>query len=193
MRGEDKLLKQVDGVPLLARCAARAIATEFPVIVTVPPPGVLKDSRRSKVLARLGLTICEVPDASLGMAHSLRAGARAAQAANPDTALMILPADMPDIETGDLLTVIEAFTQAPPGTIVRACAQDGTPGHPVIFPPGNLAAFATLDGDHGARAILNHAAAQVQDVPLAKTRALTDLDTPEDWASWCPKKPYRPH
>jgi hypothetical protein len=68
--------------------------------------------------------------------------------------------------------------------LLRATAQDGTLGHPVIFPADLRAAFATLSGDQGARTILQAHAARLHTIALPGHHALTDLDTPEAWAVW---------
>jgi CTP:molybdopterin cytidylyltransferase MocA len=174
MRGGDKLLEQVGGVPLLRRQAIMAAALA-PVLVTLPPGR----PARAAALKGTGLLMRILPDAAEGMAVSLRAGARAAQG----RALMVLPADMPDIDATDLATLI-AEAAARPDAILRGTGADGTPGHPVVFPPDLLPELATLQGDEGARAVLRRHAPRIHPVPLPGRHALTDLDTPEDWAAW---------
>jgi CTP:molybdopterin cytidylyltransferase MocA len=174
MRGGDKLLEPVDGAPLLRRQAMMA-ATLAPVLVTLPPGR----PARAAVLNGTGVQARTLPDAAEGMAASLRAGARAAQG----RALMVLPADMPDIDATDLATLI-AEAAARPDAILRGTAADGTPGHPVVFPPDLLADLAALHGDEGARSVLRRHGLRIHPVPLPGRHALTDLDTPEDWAAW---------
>ena len=120
-----------------------------------------------------------VPDAAEGMAASIRTGAVHAPPAL--TGLMVLPADMPDLTSSDLQTIANAW-RADPDRIHRAAAADGTPGHPVIFPADLLPELAKLTGDTGARALLK--AHKPREVRLPGRHALTDLDTPEDWAAW---------
>ena len=74
--------------------------------------------------------------------------------------------------------------------IVRATAMDGRAGHPVVFPARCLAEMAALQGDEGARAVL--AAHEVAHVALPGRRAVTDLDTPEDWAAWRAREARKP-
>ena len=68
--------------------------------------------------------------------------------------------------------------------ILRATAEDGRPGHPVILPARLYPLLAGLAGDTGARTVLAAHAAEVVAHPLPGTRALVDLDTPEAWADW---------
>lgn len=177
MRGSNKLLEAVDGQPLLRRAVRTALATGSNVVVTLPA-GKLGQIRRD-VLAGCGVSVVEVADAAEGMAASLRKGVTAIRRDQP---VMILLPDLPDIELADLSSMIEAFDDAPLAPILRATTQDGAFGHPVILPARLIPALKNLRGDEGARTVV--AAAQVRPFPLPGRRALTDLDTPEDWAAW---------
>ncbi len=169
MRGQDKLLQDVAGEPILRR-QARIALTLAPVIVTLRA----YDPERRAALEGLEVTILPVPDAGLGMSASFRA------AAGIESAVMILPADMPDLTADDLTSMIDAFHTAP-DQILRGSAGQ-TPGHPVIWPRALVPGFAGLTGDAGARDLLRQHPVRLH--PLPDAHALTDLDTPEDWAAW---------
>lgn len=173
MRGGDKLQQSVDGNPLLAVMANRALATGLPVLVTLPD----LHHARARTLPQ-GVTPVPVPDAAQGMGASIRAGI----AALPDNthAAMILPADMPDLTADDLQHMVRAYT----GGILRATSAGGTPGHPVIFPAGLFADLQELSGDEGARSVIFANRDMLHLLPLPDTHATTDLDTPEAWADW---------
>lgn len=173
MQGRDKLMEEVDGEPLLSLMCRRAGQTGLPVFVTVPNPD------HPRTTAACNAIPVPVPDAAEGMAASIRRGT-AVLPAEAD-AVMILPADMPEITAQDMLHLAAHF-RGPDSPILRAASQDGTPGHPVLFPRRCFAALKSLRGDQGARGILK--AETVQPVPLPGRHALTDLDTPEDWAAW---------
>lgn len=178
MRGRDKLLEAVRGRPLLAdRVAMAASVKAATVIVTLPPPAAAPG--RWDALAGLSATRVAVAAPEAGMSASLAAGIAALPAV--PTALMILPADMPDITADDLSALLAAFDGS---AILRGATAAGTPGHPVLFPAQDLAALATLTGDQGGRALLTANPARVRLVRLPGEHALTDLDTPEDWAAW---------
>lgn len=174
MRGGDKLLELVNGEPMLRRQARLARRVCGRVIVTQR----LDDLARTAVLAGLDLILLPVPDAHEGMAASIRVGAAAAEAA-----LMILPADMPELEAEDLAVMIGAFDQTP-DAILRGTSADGRPGHPVIFPADLRGTLQDLRGDEGARSILAQHRSRVRLIALPDQHALTDLDTPEAWAVW---------
>lgn len=173
MRGGDKLLEPVAGLPLLRRQALAALEVA-PVIVTLPPDRPL----RARALEGLALRQVEVADAAEGLAASIRAGVAAAA---DGSALLVMLADMPEVGAGDLAALVAAHRGARQA-VIRAAGEDGTPGHPVLFPARMLPALALLQGDRGARDLLRAEAPVL--VPLPGRRALTDLDTPEDWAEW---------
>ena len=178
MQGRDKLMEMVptpDGpLPLIrARCDV-AQATGLATYVTLPAP----DHPRAAVLDT-SVTPIPVPAAAEGMAASIRAGIR--EIGTDIDGVMIVPADMPDLTTADLSTMAAAFCAAP-DHIHRATSADGTMGHPVVFPSRCFNALLHIQGDAGARSVLR--GEEILPHPLPGTHALTDLDTPEAWASW---------
>ncbi len=171
MRGGDKLLETIGGTALLRLLAIRALVAGWPVAVTLPPG----QSPRRAALRGLPLDLLDVPDAATGMAASFR---RLSALQAP---LLVMLADMPEIETADLRRLIAAHAAAP-DRVVRATAASGRGGQPVLFPARLVPALAGLAGDEGARRLL--AGEEVVAVPLPGDRAVTDLDTPEAWAEW---------
>lgn len=177
MAPRDKLLEPVDGLPLLRSQVLMALQTRCDVLVTLPP------DRPARRAALAGITdhrlhLQEVPDAAEGMAASIRRGADWAEARRA-AGLMVVLADMPDLAVSDLKSMLQAFDFK---NIYRATDEDGTAGHPVIFPAALFPALKRLSGDQGARDILR--SEPVMQVALPGTHATTDLDTPEAWAAW---------
>ena len=178
MGGRDKLLEPVaGGAALLAERIACARATGQPLLVALPPraqaPGRWLVAREAAQMGEL----VEVTAPAPGMGASLAAMARALPAQTQGA--LILPADMPDIDLADLKVMLQAFDNT---HILRGASADGQPGHPVLFPGTMLGALAQLSGDSGARALLE--GANIGLIPLPGRHALTDLDTPQDWAAW---------
>lgn len=182
MMGADKLLEPVAGQPLIRRQAQVALATGLPVWVTLPPDRPL----RIAALKGMAVGIVAVADAHLGISNSLKAGNQAIPA---DLAIILWLADLPEITTDDL-NALAIAAKAAPDAIIRGTTAAGKPGHPVVFPAHFRVELTTLTGDDGARDILSRHAANTVFVPLPGTRALTDLDTPEDWAQW---RAHHPH
>lgn len=175
MRGHDKVLEDVRGEPLLRVMAKRAMSCSDRVFVTLP----LEDSKRRDAISGLDLVIVDVASPVLGMSESLRCGIEAAKACD---AVMILPADMPDITAEDMTLLWRAAASGDRQSIIRATSATGKPGHPVIFRRNHFDELAQLQGDSGAKAVVERNG--FVPVALANAHALTDLDTPEDWLNW---------
>lgn len=175
MRGGDKLLEDVGGEPMLARSARAAADTGLEVIALLRPDR----PEREQALAGIPVRRVMVPDAGDGMSASLRAGVAASP---PDAPVAVLLADMPEIGAADILRLVAAFEAAGGTRIVRAATADGRPGQPVIFPARLRDALLDLSGDTGGRDILRQEDPLL--VSLPDNRAVTDLDTPEDFAAW---------
>ncbi len=175
MRGSDKLLEEVDGVPILRRQAKTALATGAHVIVALAP----NRRKRCQTLAGLRLQRIVIENAAQGMGMSIGV----ATAALPDSikAVAILPADMPEITARDLGKVLAASAEFP-NRVVRGMSSSGVPGHPVVFPSRLFPMLTRLRVDEGGWSILKRE--KVLGVALPANHALTDLDTPEAWAAW---------
>lgn len=170
MGGPNKLLATFDGVPLVRRTVERALECRAaPVIVVV---GHQAEAVR-KALAGLDVTIVENPEFADGLSTSLKAGlANVGQA----DAAMILLADMPDIDSRDL-DLLVAAAESHPESVVRA-AHGGKRGNPVVLPRGLFGHVARLEGDTGARHLVEGAGWPVVDVDIGAA-AFVDVDTPE--------------
>ncbi len=114
-----------------------------------------------------------------GMGASLAAGIRHCQ--DWDYALVGL-GDMPYLRPGTLhsliLTLRQQIASGNHTCIVRPC-QQGRPGHPVGFGREHFAALSCLDGDVGARSIIE-ATPGVIDLSCEDPGIHRDVDTPEE-------------
>jgi molybdenum cofactor cytidylyltransferase len=171
--GSHKLLAEFEGVPLVRRSASVAIASGASHIVAVT------GHRREEIEDALNGLAVEVvfnPDYASGMASSLVAGVGTLAAQKADGILVML-ADMPGVTNDDLKTLISAFREANGQAIVRAVS-GGKRGNPVILPRSVLNAVMRLEGDVGARHIIETSGLPVVDVEIGEAAHL-DVDTPE--------------
>ncbi|GEO83213.1 MULTISPECIES: NTP transferase domain-containing protein [Alphaproteobacteria] len=171
--GRHKLLAEFEGEPLVrrsARIALEAGAGEI-IVVTGHRAGEIAAS-----LEGLGVTYVHNPDYGSGMAGSLKGGFAAASAGGADGVLVLL-ADMPGISVSDLQALVAAFRTAGGRSIVRAVAA-GKRGNPVILPRSTFEAVKRLEGDIGARPIIETAGLPIIDVEIGLAARL-DVDTPE--------------
>ncbi len=181
MRGLDKLVQHVDGVPILRRVAETALATGSPVTVALPPNA----AARRATLSGLDVRLIEVPDADKGMSRSLVRGTAAIAKVATDSAdgLMVLPADMPGFTPSALADMVDRFRDSPQ-LIWRGGTADGQLGHPAIFPRDLWPDLQQLTGDEGGRSVLRAHRKRVSVLVLPGQMAVQDLDTPEDWAAY---------
>jgi molybdenum cofactor cytidylyltransferase len=171
--GPHKLLAEFDGIPLVRRSAATALASGAAAVVAVT------GHRREEIeqaLAGLPVERVHNPDYASGMASSLVAGIGTPAAQRADGVLVML-ADMPGVASDDLKTLIAAFRKANGQAIVRAVSR-GKRGNPVILPRTVYDAVMRLEGDVGARHIIETAGLSVIDVDIGDAAHL-DVDTPE--------------
>ncbi|MCM2476967.1 NTP transferase domain-containing protein [Rhizobium sp. CG5] len=168
-----KLLAEFDGVPLVRRVAEIAAAASPNGLVVVTG---YRGEEIAAALDGLDLTIRPNPDYASGMASSLRAGLSDPLAVEADGVLVML-ADMPGVITPDLRLLMATFRRAGGRAIVRAVA-DGKRGNPVILPRTTFAAVLKLEGDIGARHIVETSGLDVIDVEIGAA-AHIDVDTPE--------------
>jgi len=171
--GSHKLLAEFDGVPLVRRSALTAIAggVSDTIAVTGHRQGEIEDA-----LGGLAVTQIFNPDYASGMASSLVAGV-GAQAAQKADGVLVMLADMPGVGSDDLRTLIAAFRETNGQAIVRAVS-GGKRGNPVILPRSVLSAVMRLEGDVGARHIIETSGLPVIDVEIGEAAHL-DVDTPE--------------
>ncbi len=177
MGGVDKLLLEIDGVPLLIRTCRIAAATGQPVFAAIPGPW----HPRYKALRNETVTCFDIPEAKEGIGGTLRGAVRRLP---PCEAFMILLADLPKLETPDILSIIDVYLEAPDPSIVRAATFEGKPGHPILFPSRYRKKFEELSGDDGAKSVIEQTKTLPKLVRLKNDRALHDIDTPEDWENW---------
>ncbi|MGO7169574.1 NTP transferase domain-containing protein [Rhizobium leguminosarum] len=171
--GAHKLLALFDGMPLVRRAAETALAADATSVT------VVTGHRRGEIeaaLSGLGVVAIENRDYASGMASSLISGFFAPPARDADGVLVML-ADMPGVTVADLNALIAAFRAASGRAIVRAVS-NGKRGNPVILPRSLGDAVMRLEGDIGARHIIETSGLPVIDVDIGDAAHL-DVDTPE--------------
>jgi molybdenum cofactor cytidylyltransferase len=172
MGGPNKLLALFDGRPLIARTVETARASRAGDVVVVTGH---QEERVAAALAGAAVKRVHNPDYASGLAGSLKAGVRAL-ALEADGALIVL-GDMPGVTAADLDRLIAAFAKAGGAAIVRA-THNGKRGNPVILPKSLFPEVQKLEGDTGARHIVESEGNAVVDVEIG-TGASVDVDTPE--------------
>lgn len=177
MRGRDKLMELIDGVPQLLRMIEACAPHVDCLAVTLPS----LDHTRASLLTNQQVPL-PVPDATLGLSASIKIAAKWALQTDVDH-LMIMPSDMPELDSNDI-ALIQKMARQNPNHLVQGTTQSGKPGHPVSFPKDLFPELLTLTGDQGAKALIQANKSRLIKAALAGTHAITDLDTPEEWTNW---------
>ncbi|MBW6419890.1 molybdopterin-binding/glycosyltransferase family 2 protein [Rhizobium sp. XQZ8] len=171
--GPHKLLAEFDGVPLARRSAQMLLASQASPVVAIT------GHRREEIEAALsGLAIGSYfnPDYASGMASSLVRGFSVPELSSRDGVLVML-ADMPGVTTAHIDLLVRAFREAGGGVVVRSVS-DGKRGNPIILPRLAYDAVLRLEGDVGARALIENSGLSVIDIDIGPAAHL-DVDTPE--------------
>jgi molybdenum cofactor cytidylyltransferase len=164
--GEDKLVAELGGKPLVMHAfdAILAARLEAPIVAVAPGSAVTP-------LIEAGATIVEVADHALGMAHSLSAAIRRVPISW--TAAIICLADMPFVRSA---TVAALAREGAVNVVVRP-RFEGRPGNPVLWGRQYFNRLQRLTGDQGGRAAL--ADAMVKYLDCDDPGIEIDIDTPE--------------
>jgi molybdenum cofactor cytidylyltransferase len=175
MGGPNKLLARFGGEALIRRVAETALASKAQSVIVVTG----HQAERIRVaLDGLDLRFTDNPDFASGLASSLRVGI-ASLPPHAAGALIVL-GDMPEVSARDLDRLVASFVASGGQQVVRA-SHDGKRGNPVILPRSVFADVLRLEGDVGARQIIESGSAGVIDVEIGQG-ASVDVDTAEAMA-----------
>ncbi|MBA3903749.1 MAG: 4-diphosphocytidyl-2C-methyl-D-erythritol kinase [Rhodocyclaceae bacterium] len=175
MGGDNKLLAEVGGVPMVLRAVNAALASRAASVTVVT--GHQAEAVEAALAGR-ELNMVRNPEYAQGLSTSLRRGIAALP---QDTeAVVVLLADMPRITADHVDRVIEAFDPAQPMIVVPE--KESRHGNPILWPREFFAQMSTLSGDKGARGLLEQYAARVRRIAMDDDAILVDIDSPEDLA-----------
>lgn len=169
--GDKRRLVLADGSSLLAASLALPCSMVEEVWLVLRP-----DESITELGLPASIKLVQHPLTAQGMGHSLAAGAERLLAESHADAVAIFLADMPSIRRHSLEALMAC---AAPDRIVLPSHQ-GKRGHPVLFGRDFWPQIATLSGDTGARAVLQHNAEALHIVELDDPGVLQDIDTPAD-------------
>ena len=172
--GSDKRVALLnDGRPVLHTTLSSAIASDLPVRVCLPD----KDGELVEQSQHLGVeTIITCPRSDRGMGCSLAEGV--SQCYDWEGLLVIL-GDMPFVKMETYLTLANAVKD---DAICIPIFEDN-PGNPVAFGHSFFSSLEKLDGDVGARSIVQANTRSVMEIPVSDKGILIDIDTLGDMVS----------
>ena len=172
--GGDKLLHSLDDGVAIAAHAARNLIAATPEVIAVVRWG---DFPLSDMLEQEGCQVSMFKGAAHGMGASLAHGIGQARSAD---GWVIALADMPRISPDTIKIVIAALQE---GASIVAPVRKGERGHPVGFGAQLRDELLALDGDQGARAVVERHRATARLIECDDPGILLDIDRKSDLES----------
>jgi molybdenum cofactor cytidylyltransferase len=172
--GDQKLLQELDGKPLI-RWTAEALDAVVPdeTVVVVPPfAGKIRAA-----LSGLRVRFVENRRAEDGMGTSIAAGIGSLD--DRAEAVLVTLADVPFGPALVLPAVVQRYRKGVAEIVAPSFR--GVPGHPVLFARSVFPELAALRGDSGARAVIERDPAR-RDILELDVEPPADVDTPDDLA-----------
>lgn len=168
---QNKLLQPLPGgEPVVAASAANLLKVVGEVCAVVRP----NSTETMSLLQGAGCSVTVCADAALGMGVSLVHALRQVQDAD---GWVIALADMPYVRP-DTIAALSAALRS--GADIAVPVFENQRGNPVAFSRAHLPSLLALDGDRGARKLLN--TLQVTEILVDDAGVLRDIDLPEHLA-----------
>ncbi|HEY4218046.1 MAG TPA: nucleotidyltransferase family protein [Gemmatimonadaceae bacterium] len=172
--GSQKLLAQLDGQPLVRHAANVLISTTDRVTVVVG-----NDARQvQSTLNDLDADVVDNAEWATGLASSLRCGIAALPV--EAEAVVVALGDQPRVDAIVIREVIARWRAG--GRAIVATRYAGVQGHPVLFDRAVFDELLALEGDRGAKSVIERIPERVEYVDV-HVPAPRDVDTPDDLAA----------
>ncbi len=168
----NKLLADLNGKPLLATTIEQIQASGVDEIVVVTGHDA---EAVAAALSHTKAMIIHNPHYANGLSTSVRCGIAAVK--NFDAAFICL-GDMPLIRAADMQRMMLKFN-VEQGRMVIAPTYRGQLGNPVLWGSQHFTALMSLEGDRGARQLLEASRDQITEIAVDHDGILLDGDTPE--------------
>ena len=178
MGNANKLLMEIEGVPLVRRTVEAVKAAQVSHVIVVTGH---QDADVCAVLAGLDVTIIHNPRYAEGLSTSLKTGL---DALGDDAAAAVVGlGDMPGVTAEHVDKLIAGFDPEG-GKAIGVPVHNGKRGNPVLWAQRFFEDMRTVAGDVGARHLIGENETLVYEVEFGDTAVLTDLDTPQQWSDY---------
>ena len=176
--GDDKRKFVLDsGKSVLATCIENAVSC-FDVVLVVLKFG---DHEYANVLKaefnNPNITFFCAPDSAKGMAHSL---ANAISTVKDWDAATIFLSDMPYLTLKTIRLLLAKYAGSAGQEPIIIPTHGGEHGHPVMFHHRYFSDIEKLEGDKGARPVIQANTDKIIEVPVDDAGTMRDIDTHED-------------
>lgn len=167
--GSNKLLQEVDGVPMIRRTMRAVPACLFDMAVVVSSyPEILSLAEES------GYLPISNPSAAEGQSASIRLGLSALR--NMDGALFAV-CDQPWLKQESVVRLLKEYSENP--DCICALGWQGRRGNPVVFPKVFFPNLLSLSGDQRGAALIQGHKDLLRMVEVSSPLELRDVDTPD--------------
>lgn len=174
--GQPKMLLPCSGATIIETVAVTALASSAEEVVIVL--GAMEESIR-QAISHLPVVIAVNTEFRLEMLSSIQCGIRGLP---PDTdAVVLMLGDQPTVPVEVIEQVIAAWRSSGKGFVLPTYG--GRRGHPLLIDLRYRDELLRLDPSAGMRAMLTAHGEDVLEVPVDAPAILTDIDTPEDYAT----------
>jgi molybdenum cofactor cytidylyltransferase len=184
--GAPKLVQEIDARPVIRWCVESLLASDVDDVLIVVPPD---HDAITSALAGTGAGFVVNPDHERGIGTSIATGVAAL--GDDTAALLVALADEPFVEVAVIHRVMSAYRRSRTERVpaIVAPRYGAVPGHPVLFDRSVFGELRALDGDHGARSVIDRDSARVTIVQIDGSPP-GDIDTPEDLARMRSERQY---
>ena len=172
MGAANKLLLEVDGMPIIRRSVSAALESSCEAVFVVTGH---EAERVASTVSDLNVEIVGCEDYASGLSASLSAGI-AALPEDCDAAVVCL-GDMPRVTSAHIDRLIAAFDPLE-GRAVCVPTFQGKRGNPILWGRRFFSELADIRGDVGARHLIGEHAELVCKVAMKEPGVLVDVDSP---------------
>lgn len=178
MGGRNKLLMEIDGIPLVRRTVLTVMSAPVTEVVVVTGH---EPEKVEEVLRGLTVRVVHNPRFAEGLSTSLKSGL---DAVRPDVSgAFVCLGDMPGTAPAHFARLIDRFSPDESREI-GVPTHSGKRGNPVLWGRRFFQEMHEVSGDVGARHLIGANESLVYEVEFEDTGVLMDLDTPGQWEDY---------
>ena len=174
MQGRNKLLANIEGVPMIRRVTKAALSSKADEVIVVV--GWEEEKIRSAI-AGLDCRIAANRNYEEGQSSSVRAGLNAVNQSS--RAVLILPGDIARIDTSAINKVIDKYHHGECPIVIAG--HEGRSGHPILLDKQLFPEIQRINEEtFGLKAIVKKHQSEVCLVETGSGNVLKDIDTTQD-------------
>lgn len=180
--GRPKLELELGGETLVERSVRNLLDASVDRVRLVVPPGsaLVPLTLAPMTLAPMKrLDVIQNPNRDEGLASSLRAGLRTLPYAT--RVVLVTLADKPLVKPETIKELVDVFEEGDAKVVYPVYR--GEQGHPVLWDAALVDELSRIEGDRGAKSMLDAHRSEALAVRVDDVGVCFDIDTPEDYAA----------